>query len=102
MKTSQILIAAAASAFTLLASPALRAAEPPKATEKPAGETAKAATAKPYPLDTCIVSDEKLGKMGKPVSFIYQGQEIKLCCKSCRKDFDKEPAKFLKKLEQKK
>jgi YHS domain-containing protein len=98
MKTIQTIIVTTASAFTLLASPALRAAEPPKA----AAETAKAATAKPYPLDTCIVSDEKLGKMGKPVSFVYQGQEIKLCCKSCRKDFDKEPAKYLKKLTDKK
>ena len=59
------------------------------------GQTA----AKPYPLKTCIVSDEKFGgKMGEPVSFVYQGQEIKLCCKDCRKDFDKNPAKFLTKL----
>jgi len=57
---------------------------------------------KPYPLETCIVSDKKLGEMGKPVVFEYKGQEIKLCCKSCRKDFDKDPAKFLKKLEPKK
>ena len=66
------------------------------ATQPPAaGKTA----AKPYPLKTCIVSDEKFGgKMGEPVSFVYQGQEIKLCCKDCRKDFDKEPAKFLAKL----
>jgi YHS domain-containing protein len=50
-------------------------------------------------LDVCIVSGEKLGEMGKPVSFVYNGQEIKLCCKNCRKAFDKEPAKYLKKLE---
>ncbi len=56
------------------------------------------AKAKPYKLDVCIVSDEKLGEMGKPVVFEYKGQEIQLCCKSCRKDFDKEPAKFVKKL----
>ena len=53
---------------------------------------------KPYKLDTCIVSDDKLGEMGKPVVFNYKDQEIKLCCKACRKDFDKDPAKFLKKL----
>jgi hypothetical protein len=57
---------------------------------------------KPYPLKTCVVSDEELGSMGKPVVFVYKGQEIKLCCKSCRKDFDKDPAKYLKKLEPKK
>ena len=44
------------------------------------------------------VTDEKLGEMGKPFVFEYQGQEIKLCCKSCKKDFDKEPAKYMKKL----
>lgn len=55
--------------------------------------------AKHYPLDKCIVSDEKLGEMGKPFVFVHEGQEIKLCCKSCQKDFNKEPAKYLKKLE---
>jgi len=54
--------------------------------------------AKPYPLDVCIVSDEKLGSMGDAVVFVHDGQEVKLCCDSCRKDFDKEPAKFLAKL----
>ena len=53
---------------------------------------------KPYPLDRCIVSDEKLGSMGVPVVFIYQDQEIKLCCKACRKDFDADPKKFLEKI----
>jgi YHS domain-containing protein len=57
--------------------------------------------AKPYTLSTCIVSGDKLGEMGKPVVFEYKGQEIKLCCKDCRKDFDKDPAKYLKKLEEK-
>jgi hypothetical protein len=54
--------------------------------------------AKPYPLKTCIVSDEKLGEMGKPYVFVHEGQEIKLCCKDCLKDFNKEPAKYIKKL----
>lgn len=56
---------------------------------------------KPYPLKTCIVSDEELGGMGKPVGLVYKGQEIRLCCKACRKDFDKEPATYLKKLPKK-
>lgn len=58
------------------------------------------AKAKPYPLDTCIVSDEKLGgEMGEPYVFVHKGQEIKLCCKPCQKDFNKNPQKFLKKIE---
>jgi len=61
----------------------------------------KSAKPKPYPLKTCIVSGEKLdGDMGKPYVFTYQDREIKLCCKSCLKDFNKEPAKFIKKLEE--
>jgi YHS domain-containing protein len=57
--------------------------------------------AKPYPLDTCIVSGEKLGADAsmKTYTFVHEGQEIKLCCKGCLKDFKKEPAKYLKKLE---
>ncbi len=58
-----------------------------------------AKAAKPYPLKTCIVSGEKLdGDMGKPYVFVHEGQEIKLCCKGCLKDFNKEPAKYIKKL----
>ena len=62
------------------------------------GFAAETASPKPYPLDKCIVSDEKLGEEGKPVVFIHEGQEIKLCCRDCRKDFDANPAKFLAKL----
>ena len=56
--------------------------------------------AKPYTLKTCPVSGEKLGgDMGDPYVFTYQGREIKLCCKDCKKDFDKNPKKFVKKIE---
>ncbi len=58
----------------------------------------KPAKAKPYPLKTCIVTDEKLGEMGEAYSFVYKGQEIKLCCKGCLKDFNKNPGKYMKKL----
>src|SRR3989442_390258 len=55
---------------------------------------------KPYVLKTCIVSDEKFGgDMGEPYVFTHEGREIKLCCKSCLKDFNKAPAKYVKKLE---
>jgi hypothetical protein len=39
--------------------------------------------------------------MGKPVAFVREGQAIKLCCKDCSDDFDKDPATYLKKLEMK-
>lgn len=53
---------------------------------------------KAYPLDKCIVTDEKLGEHGKPYVFTHEGQEIKMCCKDCLKDFKAEPAKYLKKI----
>jgi YHS domain-containing protein len=53
---------------------------------------------KPDKMTTCPVSGDKLGEMGKPYVFEYKGQEVKLCCKNCRKDFDKDPAKYMKKI----
>src|SRR5687768_12158399 len=55
--------------------------------------------AKPYPLKTCAVTDEKLGEMGDPYVFVHEGREIKLCCKSCLGDFKKDSAKIIKKIE---
>src|SRR5947207_5709276 len=81
-------ITAAVLTLSILAAPcALRAEDKP------------AAKSKPDTLTTCPVSGEKLGDMGKPFVFDYQGQEVKLCCKSCKKDFDKDPAKYIKKIE---
>lgn len=61
---------------------------------------------KEYPLQTCVVSDEKLGEMGKPYDLIYKekngGKEtdrlVRFCCKGCVKSFNKEPAKYMSKL----
>ena len=57
---------------------------------------------KPYPLDTCVVSGEKIGADPnmKPYAFTHEGREIKLCCKSCLKDFNKDKAKYVKKIEE--
>jgi YHS domain-containing protein len=62
-----------------------------------AGDTNTVQT-KPYPLDTCLVCGMKLGDMGKPYSFVYKGQEIKVCDKSEKADFDKTPDQYLEKL----
>ncbi len=77
----------AAVATVLLAAPALAA-------EK------KSKYPKPYPREVCAVSEEKLGGMGEPFVFVHEGQQIKLCCKSCKKDFDANPAKFLARIEE--
>ncbi len=56
--------------------------------------------AKPKPdnLTTCPVSGDKLGEMGAPFVFVYEGQEVKLCCKDCKPKFDKDPAKYMAKI----
>ena len=65
-----------------------------------AGFAAEAKNVKPYPLETCVVSDEKLGTdpSMKPYVFVHESQEVKLCCKPCLKDFKKDQAKYLKKI----
>lgn len=54
---------------------------------------------KPYPLQTCLVCNEKFDSMGVPFVFVYQGREIKLCCPADKVVFDKDPAKYMKKLD---
>ena len=72
-------------------------------TNAPAASAAKDAKAIPYPLKTCVVSGEKLGgDMGKPITLVYKGQEMKFCCKDCVKDFNKDPQKWMKKFDEEK
>jgi hypothetical protein len=54
---------------------------------------------KPYPLNYCIVSGDKIGgDMGKPITTNYMGQQIIFCCPDCPADFAKNPQKYMKKL----
>jgi YHS domain-containing protein len=57
---------------------------------------ADSAIPKSYPLNTCPVSGDKLGGHGKAVKVTYQGTDVYLCCRDCKKDFDKNPAKYVK------
>jgi len=59
---------------------------------------AAAAAAADYPLDTCVVSGEKLGSMGDPVVVQHDGVEVKLCCQGCVKTFNKDPEKYVAKV----
>ena len=56
-----------------------------------------------YPLDACMVSGDKLegGEMGAPVDYVYRQEGhpdrlVRLCCNHCVRDFKKDPAKYLK------
>jgi YHS domain-containing protein len=46
-----------------------------------------------------VVTDEKLGSMGKAYVHKHEGQEVQFCCKSCLPKFNKDPQKYLKKVE---
>jgi hypothetical protein len=62
---------------------------------------------KDYPLETCVVSTDKLGEMGTPIDYLHaekvEGKEqirlVRLCCKGCVKSFKKAPAKYLKEID---
>jgi YHS domain-containing protein len=105
MKKVALLASLVVGAFTLTAAPSETAQCPMMGgccgSVTPMADSSKSdVAAKPYPLDTCIVSGEKLDSDPdmKSYSFVHEGQEIKLCCKNCKKKFDKDPAKYMKKL----
>ncbi len=43
----------------------------------------------------CIVTGNKLGSMGEPVSFQHAGETYKVCCSPCIKKFKKNPDKYI-------
>lgn len=63
-----------------------------------AGVTAAPTKTKSYSKDVCIVTDNKLGSMGRVITKTYGDQEVKFCCKPCVGKFEKNPKKYLSKL----
>jgi hypothetical protein len=60
-------------------------------------EKAKAKSlAASYPLKVCFVSDDKLDD---PVDTLYGNRLLRFCCKGCVRSFNKNPSKFLPKLD---
>ena len=59
-----------------------------------------------YPLTTCVVSGDKLGgDMGEAIDYVHKGDGkpdrlVRFCCKDCIGDFKKEPAKYLKMIDE--
>lgn len=66
----------------------------------PTQETAEspASTVKPYPLDTCLVTEEGLESKGGSLTMVHQGQEVKVCCVACKIAFKNDPDMYLAKL----
>lgn len=55
----------------------------------------------PYTLSECAISSEALGSMGEPITLIHEGREIKFCCSGCPPRFEKDPAQYLSKIDEK-
>jgi hypothetical protein len=52
-----------------------------------------------YPLDTCVVSGEKLGAMGAPFVVTVKGREVRLCCSGCKAKLEASPDEYIKKID---
>jgi YHS domain-containing protein len=59
-------------------------------------DAAYEAQSKSYPIDTCVVGGEKLGK--DAVSVMYGTTLVRFCCKDCIAKFEKSPSEFVAKL----
>lgn len=57
------------------------------------------AAPKPYPLETCLVSEDPFGPTVRGVSRVHDGREIKFCCGECEWSFLENPERYLRKLE---
>jgi YHS domain-containing protein len=73
----------------------------PQASHKKMDEQIVEASKASYPLKDCLVSGEPLGGMGEPVKYVHRptNQLVQFCCSSCVKQFEKNPAPYLAKLE---
>ena len=76
------------------------------ATENAAQENVQAATPMETAMDLamvnnkiCPISGDKIGKMGETKVVEYNGKKYNLCCAMCEKDFMKDPAAAVKKIE---
>jgi hypothetical protein len=54
-----------------------------------------------YPRIDCVVSDEEFDSEedGGSIDFVHNGRLIRLCCKGCKREFDKDPAAYHAKLD---
>lgn len=62
-----------------------------------ADAAAPAAAAKAYPIDTCLVSGEKIPAKDAPAVTV-DGQEYKFCCEKCVAKFKADPKAYAAKL----
>lgn len=72
-----------------------------KAQEEPEEQNIQAKESQPVEVGNkiCPVSGEEI-KKGEEFQVEYEGKVYNLCCKMCVKDFNKNPEKYIEKLEE--
>jgi len=53
-----------------------------------------------YPLETCVVSGEKLGGMGEPFDYVHDNRLVRFCCRACVAEFQSDPAQYFEQIDQ--
>jgi len=53
-----------------------------------------------YPIDTCVVSGEKLNSKGAAVNFIYGNRLFRTCCNDCKTEFLADPKELVAELDE--
>jgi len=83
-------------AFTTVPSTPARAAEAAKAEAKPAAPKVFSSPQDVGTKATCPVTGEAFTIDKKTIHAEYKGKHVYFCCGGCKKDFDKDPAKYTK------
>ncbi len=95
---------AAGTPLVLAAHDCSQADKPAASANTDASWLAKAKTE--YPLKTCVVDGGELGgSMGEAVDYVYKQEGrpdrlVRFSCSACIKDFNQNPAKYLKKIDE--
>jgi mono/diheme cytochrome c family protein len=52
-----------------------------------------------YPPGACVISGEELGNREEPVDYVVQERLVRLCCKDCKQEVDKDPASVFERID---
>ena len=70
------------------------------AADKPKGPTTKPSTTQPSkPVNKWCAVEGKDHEVDPKVTVVYKGKTIGFCCKDCVEEFEKDPEKYVKKME---
>jgi YHS domain-containing protein len=70
------------------------------AADKPKGPTTKPSTTQPSkPVNKWCAVEGKDHEIDPKVTVVYKGKTIGFCCKDCVEEFEKDPEKYIKKME---